>query len=341
MRSPQQIRTRLIFTEKVVCNSEVAAITGLKPLIAAILLPKSLKYTKIYTSQLVGEDVSIVELLANKIKGLILTKTEKKIADYLLEHQDVLGVKTVTDLSLEIGVSDTSIIRFLRLLGFSGYVEFKRIMSEQMLQRHRFNMSVGEKYIKTSEFVDKKNVLADVMKSAIANIQSSLENTQIETLRDIADCLSNSKRKYIIAFRSTSCCASYMYRKLVYFLPDVFCCDKADSSVLENMMDITTGDCILLYSFPRYSEINFSILEIAKERGAKIIVVTDKITSPLAAYADHLLTASISGVGFTNSYVAPMCLSEAILLLISKQGRKNKVKRAALLDEYLNKYAMY
>jgi DNA-binding MurR/RpiR family transcriptional regulator len=107
------------------------------------------------------------------------------------------------------------------------------------------------------------------------------------------------------------------------------------------MVDITAGDCVLLYSFPRYSEINYSILELAKEHGAKVIVITDKITSPLAAYADYLLTASINGLGFTNSYVVPMCLSEAILLLVSKHGGKNKNKRATKIDEYLNKHALY
>ncbi len=282
-----------------------------------------------------------MELLAEKIKGLTLTKTENKIANYLLDHQDVLGMKTVTDLSLEIGVSDTSIIRFLRTLGFSGYVDFKRVMSEQMLQKYRFSMSVGEKYNKTSKLFDQKNVLMDVMKCAVDNIQAAIDNTSVETIREIAECLIRSKKKYVVGFKSTSCCAAYMHRKLVYFLPDVFCFDKMDSNVLESMVDITEGDCVLLYGFPRYSEINYSILELAKERKTKIIVVTDKITSPLAPYADFLLTASISGVGFTNSYVVPMCLSEAILLLVSKHGGKNIGKRAAALDACLEKYSMY
>ncbi|NLU43715.1 MAG: MurR/RpiR family transcriptional regulator [Acholeplasmataceae bacterium] len=287
------------------------------------------------------ERCGAMESIAKKIQGLTLSKTEKKIADYILENEDVLGIKTATDLALEIGVSDTSIIRFLRTLGFSGYGEFKRIMSKRMLQQYNTSMLSSEKYIKTREFVDKKNVLVDVVKCAVDNMELTVQNTSIDTIRGIADCLIKSKRKYIFAFRGTACCADYMYRKLIYFLPDVFCCESADSSALERMVDITAGDCVLLYSFPRYSEINYSILELAKEHGAKVIVVTDKVTSPLAVYADYLLTASINGLGFTNSYVVPMCLSEAILLLVSKHGSKNKNNRATKIDEYLDKHSLY
>ena len=62
--------------------------------------------------------------LISKIQSMNLTKTEKVIADYILDNINNIGLSTVTDISLKLGVSDTSIIRFIRLLGFAGFADF-------------------------------------------------------------------------------------------------------------------------------------------------------------------------------------------------------------------------
>lgn len=97
--------------------------------------------------------------IAQKIKAMSLTKTEKRIADYILDHIDMLGLKTITELAGEIGVSDTSIIRFLRSLGFSGYSDFKREMSARMMTQYCDALSPGEKYRKTKSAIRKENLI--------------------------------------------------------------------------------------------------------------------------------------------------------------------------------------
>ncbi len=96
-----------------------------------------------------------------------------------------------------------------------------------------------------------------------------------------------------------------------------------------------------MFSFPRYSEINFTILRLAKERNAKIIVITDRVTSLLAPFADYLLTVNIEGVGFTNSYVAPLCLAEALAVLIGQKVGNKSIDRLDSLDKYINDNKLY
>ena len=54
--------------------------------------------------------------LISKIQSMNLTKTEKVIADYILDNINNIGLSTVTDISLKLGVSDTSIIKFIMLI---------------------------------------------------------------------------------------------------------------------------------------------------------------------------------------------------------------------------------
>jgi len=82
-----------------------------------------------------------LNIIEEKIKKTVLTKTEKKIADYFLENMNNLCLKTATDLASAIKVSDTSIIRFIRMLGFAGYSEFHKKMKEEFIQQ--FNEMVA------------------------------------------------------------------------------------------------------------------------------------------------------------------------------------------------------
>ena len=71
-----------------------------------------------------------------KIKDKSLTKTEKIIADYLLDNLNTIGFSSVKEVSLNCGVSDTSIIRFLRELGYEGYTDFKKELNEKLLEQY-------------------------------------------------------------------------------------------------------------------------------------------------------------------------------------------------------------
>lgn len=279
--------------------------------------------------------------LTSKIQSMNLTKTEKVIADYILDNVNNIGFSTVTDIALKIGVSDTSIIRFIRLLGFAGFADFKNTMKERMLEQYNANLSPSQKFTKTKDKINSDNVVNEVFYRAIDNLSSSILHFDDRLLEQIADCIIASRNKYVIGFRGTSCCADYFTRKAVFFLPHLILCNNAESSVMEKLVDIEAEDCLVMFSFPRYSEINYSILELAKKRQAKVILITDRATSPLAASADYLLLVKIDGVGFTNSYVVPLCVAEALAILIGQKIGADSKQRLADLDTCISKNNLY
>ena len=61
------------------------------------------------------------------IKGRmhLLTNTEGKIANYVLEHYDEVLNYNISELAENAGVSDASVVRFCKNLGYKGYQDFK------------------------------------------------------------------------------------------------------------------------------------------------------------------------------------------------------------------------
>jgi len=268
-----------------------------------------------------------------------LSRTEKKIADFMLADQASLGVTTVTSLAAKIGTSDTSIIRFLRSLGYEGFSDFRQEMSQGLLESvntARDNMTPGEKYLRTNDLLDGRNVLSEVMGKATGNLESVWRTMDPEIIEKAAGCIAASRRKYIVGFRGASSCAVFASRKLSLLVPGVICVERAESIAVERCIDITAGDCMLMFSFPRYSMINYTLLRLARENGAKVILVTDRYTSPLAPHADLVLAGPVEGGGVTVSYVVPMVLAEAVILLVSRGLDPQQKARMKRLDELIS-----
>ena len=290
-----------------------------------------------------------MEDLVRKIQSMTLTRTDAEIAEYILAHLSTIGFQTSTTMAEEIGVSDTSVIRFIRKLGFKGYADFRSEMNARtarQIDRAQPDLTPGEKYLRTLEHLGSGSLISDVSQYTLNNLQKSYAQLDQGTVRkpsceQIVDILLRSDRKYIAGFRGTACCAQYMASKLLFLTPHVVPILHADATAVENLLDITERDCLFLYSFPRYSEIARPLMEIARESGAKVILMTDRRTSPLANKADVVVTAQVDGLGFTNSYVAPLSLSEVILLSVSGRKDVTDSKRFNRIDSVMEREKLY
>jgi DNA-binding MurR/RpiR family transcriptional regulator len=87
----------------------------------------------------------MTQTIEERIKNASLTKTERLIAEYILHNYSTVGFMTSTDIAATLGVSDSSIIRLSRSLGYSGFndlkTEIKSIMSEQLKSGNEFEYS--------------------------------------------------------------------------------------------------------------------------------------------------------------------------------------------------------
>ena len=285
-----------------------------------------------------------MEDLVRKIQSMTLTRTDAEIAEYILAHLSTIGFQTSTTMAEEIGVSDTSVIRFIRKLGFKGYADFRSEMNARtarQIDRAQPDLTPGEKYLRTLEHLGSSSLISDVSQYTLNNLQKSYAQLDQGTVEQIVDILLSSDRKYIAGFRGTACCAQYMASKLLFLTPHVVPILHADATAVENLLDITERDCLFLYSFPRYSEIARPLMEIARESGAKVILMTDRRTSPLGNKADVVVTAQVDGLGFTNSYVAPLSLSEVILLSVSGRRDVTDSKRFNRIDSVMDREKLY
>ena len=129
--------------------------------------------------------------LKKRIQNMSLTRTDAEIAEYILAHFDTIGFQTSTTLAESIGVSDTSVIRFIRKLGFKGYSEFRAEMNKRAARQIRQSESglmPGEKYARSLEQLNPSHLLYDVSQYTVENLRRSYDQLD-QASRVPGDCL--------------------------------------------------------------------------------------------------------------------------------------------------------
>jgi DNA-binding MurR/RpiR family transcriptional regulator len=273
--------------------------------------------------------VSIISPLENKIKNARLTKTERRIADFFLDNLTRICFMTAEDISVELGVSDASVIRFVRSLGYTGFSELKKSIQTQ-LSKHLENSTneqsaLFERLTRITPYLTDDDLVQSMMKVMMRNFKDTFKRNEMKRIGEISQCLIASRRKYIIGPRGNQDLAFMAAHLFAQTLPGVHPVLYSDVSPFDPLLDIDRRDCALFFSFPRYSGASETSSLFVKKSRAKRIVVTDKVTSPIAAGADIILTAGLNNISFNNSRVIAVFLIELISADITRKIGTPKV----------------
>ena len=287
----------------------------------------------------------MTEELRGKLIDVKLTKKEKIISEFILDNFSEACFSTSTDIAKRLGVSDSSVIRFTRTLGYSGFMEFQKYIRKTYTERMNSvsdNITIPSERLKLSiRKLDQSDVMESYFANVFQNLKSCVNENDTLSFERAAGLIAGSKRKFIVTSRANSCIGDMMLLLLKHLLPDVYETSHPALNVIDHLCDITDNDCIIAVSFPRYSEMDLIAAQMAYEAGAKIILITDKASSPLAKYATQLLTVSVESNTFFNSYVGVMFTMELLCSFVSKKMGYSTEVKLKLIDEYISKVGLF
>lgn len=284
----------------------------------------------------------------NEIKELLkstkLTKTGKVIAEFIIDNVEEACFMTSTDIAMKLSVSESSVIRFSRALGFTGFMDFQRNLRNSYkdnVYSMSSNITVPYERLKMSMERGEANFMEEFLVNTEANISSVLKNNSRETFDKAADLIIKSRKKFVIASRANSGVGAYTYFLLKHMLPDVYPTNDSNANVIDHLSDIGKEDCVIVYSFPRYSKLDKMAVQMAEDAGAGIVVITDKRSALLAQYADIVFTVGLNSSTFFNSYVDVEFLMETLCADINKKIGYSNEEKLKNIDKYINELQVY
>lgn len=280
--------------------------------------------------------------LADRINAAMLTKTERRIADYMLQHSETLYFTTAKDLAMELGVSDTSVIRLCRSLGYKGYKELQQSMQGELsrvMEQGKYVIP-QEKLRVRAEQTDNQGH-SQCLDAAIKNLQTANAKNAPEKYLRAAELILGSEHIFVAGFRGSASLSMHLGVLLSQFVKHVEYHYHADSSCVEAMASCGAQDCVILIGAERYSKMTRVLAEMAKEADCKLIVLTDKPGASFAAKADIVFVADVSGPYVFNSYVSMLYIIENLGFELSKLMGVWAEQNLSRLNRYLTQLQLY
>ena len=232
-----------------------------------------------------------------------LFDAEKKVADYLMNHQEKAIEMSVSELAAACEASQATIVRFCKK------IKMAKEMREQ--DDHEFSNEISIDNIEQS--------LMNIMASKMEELKETLSSIDGKMLREIIDLILNAKVVEFTAMGNTIPIAldgSYKFNQLG--IPAV------GSTIWETQeayaRTMRKGDVMIAVSASGASRHLLNMANIAKENGVKVVAITNQAKSPLAEASDYTLVTATreqvfhDQVSFTR--MAAMAVIDSLFLLL-------------------------
>lgn len=281
-----------------------------------------------------GEPLKLKELILKKYPSL--PENQRKVADFLLQHQQDFAFLSVVEVEKKSGASKATVVRFAQSLGFSGFQELR----DQLLEGVQAAILLGDKFPLDSR-VDPKEALVLVAHQDVKNINQTINHLDRKVFHGVCDRILGATHVYTAGLGISS----LMSQILAYSLNQVAVRASAlvhdYETFLEQLTFLRPDDLLVVFSFPPYSRETLDLAKTAQAKKVAVVAITDRLTSPVTFYSVDVLPVRSHNMIFTNSFSAISVLINAIATEVAMKNEGKAMKNINELHGLLSGSGYY
>lgn len=267
-----------------------------------------------------------------------LTKSEKQIADYLRKNQEESAFLSVSELALRLDLSEATLVRFARSLGFDSFPAMRELLQENFRRRVTHSVRLRSRLDELREAGD---IYERLVVSEIDYLTQSLESVNREALHQAIELLRRRKRIFIFGLGPSVSLVELLKIRLERFGRQVIPLTTSGREFLEPLLLMNEDDLLFVICFFDVSPAVRLVLDYGREAHCATIMLTDTLGSIIGDKADVVLSAKRGPVSGTHSIVVPMTIINALQLGLASEEADvmENLDRLDQLRERLNKYS--
>lgn len=278
----------------------------------------------------------IISIIDGKYRSM--SKSHKKIADFIKAHYDQAVFMTAASIGAELDISESTVVRFASGLGYDGYPDFQRTLAAWVQDKLNSVSRIGAKYGQSTQ----SELLNSVLTGDIERISDTLNEVSPIAFEAAVEAIIEARTIYIVGIRSCEPLADFLSFYLNMIRGNVVLLRSTSvSEMFEQMIRIDEKDVLIGISFPRYSMRTLKAMEFANDRNARVIAITDSPHSPMNLYSSCNLHARSDMVSIVDSLVAPLSLINALVVALCLKCPEEVKKNLEMLEQTWNNYQVY
>ncbi len=254
-----------------------------------------------------GNGVLIIKSMLNSLKP-----AEKKVAEYILENINLVIHLSITKLAENAGVSEGTVVKFCQRAGFSGYQQLKINLARLDNTNQTTPETIYDEIDAGDDIKAVINKLFQIYNHSFDSTKKLLEGAKIE---ECLKMITKAERLYLFGYGASGIVAldaELKFKRINHIAEAVL--DNHNQKTIGSLL--SEKDLVIAISDSGRTRELVEVLEVVRETGAGILVITSNLGSPVTDYADHVLVTSSKETPFRGSALASRMAQLAVIDLL-------------------------
>jgi DNA-binding MurR/RpiR family transcriptional regulator len=248
-----------------------------------------------------------------------LSKGLQRIARYVLDHPNQVGIETVGLIAERSGVQPSAVVRFAQAFGYDGASQMQRLFRDGLLSSHS-GLSYDERVRNFSRTLEERGtdgaraLLSEFIEGNVLAAQSVAQTVSQADVTAAVKLIQSAETVYVMGFRRSFPVASYLAYSLQQTGKRTVFLSGVGGMVTQQVRSATERDLLIAVSYPPYAQETVEVVEHAVARSMKLIAITDTPVSPIGRSADLTLQVRESEIRSFRTLSASLCLAQALVI---------------------------
>ena len=243
----------------------------------------------------------------------------QRIAHFALGNPNRFALQTVAETARETGVQPSTVIRFAKVFGFSGFSEMQRVFRLRLIEgAASFRDQIHEHRGKLEEAAadDPSAILNGFADASVVALQHLKADIDGDALRQAVHMMDSAKSIYIIGQRRAFPVAAYLAYGLIRLEYRCHLLDSVGGMLPQQVATIGLDDLFVAVSFAEYAQQVVDVVSDAHIRKVPVVAITDSMASPLARNSSLYFEVRDAEVHRFRPLAAPIVLAQSLIIAL-------------------------
>ena len=244
----------------------------------------------------------------------------EKAAVYIMEHPSEVATFSMRELARKVGVPPTTLNRLAKALDFGTYEEFRALFRDSINEQPSgYSFAEGQLRVvaRESEF---DHALNAFQQAAVGNVNTLFNHIDRNALERAVQALTDARTVLVIGMHTSQASADHLHRLAAMMFPTWHLLDSSSAGLTHLVEALAPTDAVVCIAVEPCAAASIRVARRAQEAGARIIGITDRRTSPLAACSDDILLVSMESPSVFPSYVGAMTLIDVLVGMVAARS---------------------
>jgi DNA-binding MurR/RpiR family transcriptional regulator len=263
-----------------------------------------------------GNDLA--QLITDRYNSL--TKSEKVIANFLRKNQEESAFLSAGEIARRLELSEATLVRFARTLGFNSYPAMREVLQENFRQRVTHSTRLRGRL---DELRQNGGIFERLTAMEIDYLTQALDSIDRREMDRAVDLIKKHDKIFVFGLGPSISLVDLMEIRLHRFGKEVVPLKVSGREVIDSLLVMKPKDLVFVICFFDQNPTLQLVLDYSRKVGATIIMLTDTLDTILGEKADVILSARRGPVGEFHSLVVPMTVINTLLLSVASADQQH------------------